>query len=64
MTFLNIAVRVPSMVDISMSVNGVAKQLSKLNPGKAPGPNLPPGILKELHYEKAPILAILFYFLP
>ena len=45
-------------MDISISVNEVAKQLSKLNPGKAPGPdNLPPRVLKELLNEIVPFLA-------
>lgn len=49
------------MSDITISVNGVAKQLSKLNPGKASGPDgLTARILKELHAEIAPILADIY----
>ena len=45
------------MPDININVHGMSKQLSKLNPGKAAGPdNLSSRILKELHHEIAPIL--------
>ena len=45
------------MQNITISVSGVSKQLLKLNPGKAAGPdNISPRILKELHNEIAPIL--------
>ena len=51
----------PTMPKITISVNGVAKQLSKLNPGKAAGPDgLTSRILKELHTEIAPILADIY----
>ena len=51
----------PTMSDIIITVNGVSKQLSKLNPGKAAGPdNLTSRILKELHSEIAPILTDIF----
>ena len=51
----------PTMPEITISVNGVAKQLSKLNPGKAAGPDgLTSRILKELHSEIAPILSDIF----
>ena len=51
----------PTMPEITISVNGVAKQLSKLNPGKAAGPDgLTSRILKELHTEIAPILADIY----
>ena len=44
-----------------MSVNGIAKQRSKLNPGKTlEADNLSPRILKELHNEIAPILTDIF----
>ena len=47
----------PIMPDITVTICGVAKQLSKLNPGKAAGPdNLTSRILQELHKEIAPIL--------
>ena len=43
------------------SVNGVSKQLSKLNNGKAAGPdNLTSRILKEVHNEIAPILSDIY----
>ena len=51
----------PIMPDIKVTVRGVSKQLSKLNPGKAAGPdNLTSRILKELHSEIAPILTDIF----
>ena len=51
----------PKMPDITITVSGVAKQLSKLNPGKAAGPdNLTSRILKELHNEIASILTDIF----
>ena len=51
----------PTMPEITISVNGVAKQLSKLNPGKAAGPDgLTSRILKELHTEIAPVLADIY----
>ena len=47
----------PIMPNINITVNGVSKQLSKLNPGKPAGPdNLTSRILKELHGEVAPML--------
>ena len=49
---------------INISVNGVAKQLSKLNPGKALGlDNLlhQARILKDLHNKLAPILSDIFF---
>ena len=46
------------MQNITTSVSNVSKQLPKLNPGKAAGPDtISPRILKELHNDKAPILA-------
>ena len=51
----------PTMPDITITICGVSKQLSKLNPGKAAGPdNLTSRILKELHNEIAPILTDIF----
>ena len=51
----------PSMQNITISVSGVSKQLLKLNPGKAAGPdNISPRVLKELHNEIAPILTDIF----
>ena len=50
-----------SMQNITVSVSGVSKQLLKLNPGKAAGPdNISPRNLKELHNEIAPILTDIF----
>ena len=52
----------PSMPNIDITVNGVSKQLSKLNLGKAAGPdNLTSRILKELHSEVAPMLSDIYY---
>ena len=49
------------MPNINITVNGVSKQLSKLNPGKAAGPdNLTFRILKELHSEVAPMLTDIY----
>ena len=46
---------------ITITVSGVAKQLSKLNPGKTAGPdNLTSRILKELHNKIALILTDIF----
>ena len=51
----------PVMPSITVTASGVAKQLSKLNPGKAAGPdNLTSRILKELHNEIAPILTDIY----
>ena len=51
----------PRKPNISITINGVSKQLSKLNPGKAAGPdNLSSRILKELHHEIAPMLTDIF----
>ena len=53
--------RLMLMQDITITVSGIAKQLSKLNPGKAVGPDtLSSRILKELYNEIAPILADIF----
>ena len=50
-----------SMPDINITIHGVSKQLSKLNPGKAAGPgNLTSRILKELHSEIAPMLTDIY----
>ena len=55
------SLKFPSMPDIKITINGVSKQLSKLNPGKAAGPdNLTSRILKELHNEIAPMLSDIF----
>ena len=49
------------MQNITISVSCISKQLLKLNPGKAAGPdNISPHILKELHNEIAPILTDIF----
>ena len=40
----------PTMPNISITINGVSKQLSKLNPGKAAGPDNLARILKNLHH--------------
>ena len=45
-----------SMQNITISVSGVSKQLLKLNPGKAAGPDY----IQELHNEIAPILTDIF----
>ena len=47
----------PSMSSINITVAGVEKLLSKLNPYKAPGQdNLQPRILRELSCQIAPVL--------
>ena len=49
------------MPDITITVNGVAKQLSKLNSAKTVGPDgLTSRILKELRAEIAPFLADIY----
>ena len=49
------------MPNINITVNGASKQLSKLNLGKAAGPdNLTSRILKELHSEVVPMLTDIF----
>ena len=51
----------PVMPDIFINTCGVTKQLTKLNLGKAAGPDgLTSRILKELHIEGAPILTDIF----
>ena len=51
----------PPMQNITILVSGVSKQLLKLNPGKAAGPDkIYPRILKELHNEIPPILTDIF----
>ena len=51
------------MPNISITINGVSKQLSKLNPGKAAGPDkLSSRILKELHREIASMLTDTLHF--
>ena len=59
--FLPMSLPFPTLPAITMSVNGFAKQLSKLSPGKAAGPDgLTSRILKKLHTEIAPILADIY----
>ena len=49
------------LTGLFLGVNGVSKQLSKLNPGKAAGPdNLTLRILRELHSEVAPMLTDIY----
>ena len=51
----------PSAPAINITLNGIKKLLSKLNPNKAAGPdNIKPRILEELSNEIAPILLIIF----
>ena len=53
--------RSPSMPEITVTVNGVKKLLSKINPYKASGPdNVPARFLKELANEISPALTLLF----
>ena len=49
------------LTGLFLGVTGVSKQLSKLNPGKAAGPdNLTSRILKELHSEVTPTLTDIY----
>ena len=49
------------MPNLNITINGVSKQLSKLNPDKAVGQdNHTSIILKELHSEVAPMLTDIF----
>jgi len=49
------------MPPITITVQGVDKLLTGLNPNKAQGPDeISPGLLKELHTELAPILTFIF----
>ena len=49
------------MPNLNITINGVSKQLSKLNPDKAAGPDTHTSrILKELHSEVAPMLTDIF----
>jgi len=49
------------MPPITITVQGVVKLLTGLNPNKAQGPDeISPRLLKELHTEIAPILTIIF----
>jgi len=51
----------PPMPPITITVQGVDKLLTGLNPQKAQGPDeILPRLLKELHTEIAPILTIIF----
>ena len=47
--------------DINITVNGIEKLMSGLNPHKAAGPDeIPPKVLKELAVELAPVFSILY----
>ena len=49
------------MPPITITVQGVGKLLTGLNPNKAQGPDeISPRLLKELHTEVAPILTTIF----
>ena len=49
------------MPSITITVNGIRKLLTKLNPDKDPGPdNLHPRVLKELSSSIAPALCRIF----
>ena len=51
----------PSMPNITFTVEGIFKLLKGLNPSKAPGPDgITPRVLKELAFEIAPSLALIF----
>jgi hypothetical protein len=51
----------PEINDINITVCGMEKLLSKLNPTKAAGPdNITPRVLKELAPFIAPILTVIF----
>jgi hypothetical protein len=51
----------PEINGINITVSGVEKPLSKLNPTKAAGPdNITPRVLKELAPFIAPILTVIF----
>jgi hypothetical protein len=49
------------MPNIDITISGIDKLLSNINPYKACGPDqIKPRVLKELHSEIAPILQIIF----
>ena len=51
----------PTLPDIFVSVEGLEKLLSKMNPHKAAGPDqIRPNVMKELYKQIAPILRIIF----
>ena len=51
----------PSITDLQISPEGVAKQLSQLNPNKACGPDeLPARVLKEMSQSASGWLAFIF----
>ena len=51
----------PSISNLTIGTEGVAKQLALLNPAKACGPDeLPPRLLKTVAFEIAPALTFLF----
>ncbi|KAI8493409.1 DTW domain-containing protein 2 [Branchiostoma belcheri] len=51
----------PTIPPINISVEGVAKQLSCLNPNKSTGPDgIPPRLLKTVAVQIAPILQVIF----
>ncbi|CAH1259103.1 VWDE [Branchiostoma lanceolatum] len=52
---------VPTIPSLNISVEGVAKQLSSLNPSKSTGPDgIPPRLLKTVAEQIAPILQTIF----
>ena len=60
-TMPNLGEGFPSMPNIDISVNGIEKLLTDLNPNKATGPdNIPGRILKMGAHEVAPALATIF----
>ena len=51
----------PDMTPIQISSEGILHFLLKLKPNKAPGSNtIPAHLLKELAYEFAPVLAVIY----
>ena len=51
----------PTIPDLNITVNGIEKLLSNINPNKAVGPDgITSRVLKELSSEIAPILQIIF----
>ena len=51
----------PTIQDLNITENGIAKLLSNLNPYKAAGPDgITSRVLKELSTDIAPILKIIF----
>ena len=54
----------PDMPPIQIDPEGILHLLLDLKPNKAPGPDeIPARLLRELAYELAPVLAVLYIYI-